>query len=112
MKHPEFTMSQFATAEEMYKAKAEYYQRLVKGYEADIGHPLGDVFVVVTERDTDDPMKSRGSICFETYTGNANLPKAVEFAKRIGDKYGKVIICKLHKVGDVSVCENLINLPL
>ena len=109
MKHPEFTLSQYTTAEELYKAKSKYYQDLVTGYEAVAGDPFGDVYVVVTERDHDDPIKSRGSICMETYTGSANLPNAVDFAKRIDGRYGKAIICKLEKVGDVGVCEKLIN---
>ena len=110
MKHPEFKQEDYANAESLYAAKAEYFERLVKGYEEDLGDPLGDIYIVVAERDIEDPMKSRGAIAFETHTGKANLPAAVDFGNRLGQRYGKILICKLQKVGDLSACEAAINL--
>ncbi len=73
--------------------------------------PLGDIFVVVTERDHDNPMKNRGAICFESYTGNASLPDAVSRAKSLNGKYGKTVIHKLVPVGNIFECEKIINNP-
>jgi hypothetical protein len=39
--------------------------------------PFKDVFVVHSEHDTPDKMRSRGGIVAETYTGHANLVQAV-----------------------------------
>lgn len=62
----------------------------------------GEVHVVVTERDHDQPDKDHGPIVFETYIEHANIVSALDFAKRLGDKYGKVTICKLVPIGDIE----------
>ena len=112
IKHPSFSMSCYESAEAMYKAKAEYFEKLAQDFEGSIGHPLNDVYVVVTERDHCNPMKSRGAICMETYTGKANLVDAVKRAKSMQAHYGNAVICKLEPVGNAEACEKIINSEL
>lgn len=109
MKHPEFTMSMFASKEDLYKAKAEYFEGLANTFIKEIGDPLGEIYIVVSERDHHDPLKSRGAIAMETYTGQANLINAVDAAKRFSGRNGKATICKLVPVGGIETCEKIIN---
>jgi len=69
--------------------------------------PLRDTFIVTSERDHSDPLKSHGPIAMETYIGRSNLIEAVKNSKRFS-RYGKITICKLVPVGDIEFCEKLI----
>ena len=111
MEHPEFTMSQYKSKEALFKAMAEYYQNLVSQYEEGVGDPLGDAYIVVTERDHPEPIKSRGAIAMETYTGTASLCESVERVKYFNGRYGKAVICKLVPIGGIKICERIINEP-
>lgn len=73
--------------------------------------PFKDIFVVHSEHDHTDHMRSRGPIVLETYTGKADLPKAVQQGKRMS-RYGKITICKLIPIGTLEECEEFINTPL
>lgn len=73
--------------------------------------PFKDIFVVHAEHDHHDHMRSRGPIVMETYTGKADLVKAVKHGKRMG-RYGKITICKLVPVGSLEECEKFINTPV
>ena len=109
MKHPNFTWDDYPDPTLRAKAEAEYYKNLVKQYEEILGNPLDDIYAIVTQQDTDDLLKSRGAIMLEAYTGQADLIKTVEKAERIGDRYGKIIICKLTAVGGIDICKTIIN---
>jgi len=73
--------------------------------------PFKDIFVVRSEHDHFDHMRSRGSIIMETYTDSANLLNAVKQGKRM-HRYGKITICKVVPVGTVAECEDFINKPI
>ena len=75
-------------------------------------NPLDDIFIVITERDTPNAMKSGGAIIMETYTSSANMVNAVDNAKRFGDRYGQKFIYKVVPVGTVEECEKIINKPI
>ena len=109
MKHPKFTWDDYPDPALRAKAEAEYYKKLVTQYEEILGDPLGDIYGIVTQQDTDDLLKSRGAIMLESYTGQADLIKTVEKAEHIGNRYGKIIICKLIPVGGVELCKKIIN---
>ena len=70
---------------------------------------LGGIFIVVTERDHTDPIKSRGAIAMETHTGNADLLQTIKRAKIYEDNYGEPTIFKLEKVGTLEECEKIIS---
>lgn len=70
---------------------------------------FGDIFVIVLERDTENPIKSRGAIALETHTGMANLLTTIKNAIRHDDgRMGIVTICKLEPIGDLEFCKNLV----
>lgn len=66
------------------------------------------IHVILTERDTSDAAVNGGAIVGEQYTAHASLPEIVDRAKKVGDKYGKVWICKLEFVGSLEECEAII----
>lgn len=72
--------------------------------------PFMDIFVVHSEHDTPDKMRSRGGIIAETYTGHANLVNAVEHGKKM-KRYGQITICRVVPIGTLEECEEYINRP-
>lgn len=70
--------------------------------------PWDDMFVIVTERDSRNPFKSNGSILMETYTADASIFDAIEKAKEIKDKYGKVGFFKLKYIGTLEDVEKIL----
>lgn len=62
---------------------------------------FNDRFVVVSERDTYDPLTSSGAISWETYVGKSNAHGALERAEKVS-RYGERYICRLELVGTAA----------
>ena len=72
-------------------------------------NPFKDVFVVVVENDTGDFLRGNGPMIWETYTGRADLLKAVDRAEALAGRYGKTIICRLEEIGTPDDCKKFID---
>ena len=62
MQHPIFKIENYEDTSEEYKEKADYYENLVKEYEQILGNPIDEIYGIVTERDTDNGLQSRGAM--------------------------------------------------
>ena len=72
-----------------------------------------DAFVVVVENDNAERslLRSNGPLSLETQTGKAGLSEAIEKAKSINGRYGWSLICRLEIIGDIEVCEEILDRP-
>ena len=84
------------------------FHSFIDGHKADA---LRDRYVIVCENDigNDRWMESRGPIAMETYVGESTITTVIERAEKVGNHYGRQMICRLDPIGDLAAFKKLMN---